>query len=125
MLPSRQKAFGQEVSGVHLCRLWRAAGTARAGLKGFSPHRGITYMISATKSTVFSSSCFGYSGGSAFGVLWSLEVDRVTSTPTVVALQCGPESGADLGSLSGLFRDSRVRVDCVLIRLVWLSPGFS
>ena len=82
----------------------------RAGLKGFPLHGGITYMISATKSTIFSGSCFSYSGGNSFGLLWSLEVDRVTSTSTIVALQCGPESGADLGSLSGLFRDSRVRV---------------
>ena len=55
----------------------------RAGLKGFPLHRGITYVISATKSTIFSSSCFGYSGGSSFGLLWSLEVDRVTSTSTI------------------------------------------
>ena len=61
-------------------------------------------MISATKSTIFLSSCFGYSGGNSFGLLWSPEVDRVTFTSTIVALQCGPESGADLGSLSGLFR---------------------
>ena len=77
-------------------------GKLGAGLKGFLLHGGFTYMISATKCpTIFSSSCFGYGGGSSFCLLWSLEVDRVTSVPTTAALQCGPASGADLGSLSG------------------------
>lgn len=82
---------------------FRADGDAGGRAERSPLPRGITYMISATKCpTIFSSSCFGYGGGTSFCLLWSLEVDRVTSIPTTAALQCGPDSGADLGSLSGL-----------------------